>query len=115
MTLDFSGLSTQELAAYFGEGDLNHKAGYTNYELQFKYQDGHHFKDRLTSLLTPIENIESVNVLELGGARGHRLSEGGPSQGLGKRSCEGPKRKSQGPQPHHPRRTLLLLLEVDQG
>lgn len=67
MTLDFTALSKQELAAYFGEGDLRHIAGYRDYEREF--QDSK-YKDRLDTLF---ENTSGpLHVLELGGARGHR-------------------------------------------
>lgn len=72
MILDLSTLTQQELAAYFGEGDLRHGAGYSNYELEFKYQNTTHFKDRLTNLLARGGFNRQMDVLELGGARGHR-------------------------------------------
>lgn len=72
MVLDFSKLTTQELEAYFGEGDLRHSAGYSNYELEFKFQNKQHFKNRLVSLLTRGGIDRPMNILELGGARGHR-------------------------------------------
>ena len=72
MVLDFAGLTVQELEAYFGEGDLKHAAGYSNYELEFKFQNTQHFKDRATSLLSQGNFNKPMDILELGGARGHR-------------------------------------------
>ena len=75
MVLDFSKLTEQELEAYFNEGDLKHAAGYSNYELEFKFQGNQHFKDRLESLITRGNFDGSLDVLELGGARGHRAEQ----------------------------------------
>jgi hypothetical protein len=70
--LDFTTLTTQELEAYFNEGALKHAAGYSDYESEFRFQDSQHFKDRITSFLGQGNFNKPMNILELGGARGHR-------------------------------------------
>lgn len=71
MVLDFTTLTQQELAAYFGEGDLRHAAGYSDYEVEFRFQEGNAFKNQLTGLLNNQNFQGGISVLELGGARGH--------------------------------------------
>ena len=70
--LDFANLTNTDLQAYFHEGALSHDAGYSNYEGEFVYQNGDHYKQRLTDFFSNEGITGAIDILELGGARGHR-------------------------------------------
>jgi len=70
--LDFATLTNTDLQAYFHEGALSHDAGYSNYNLEYTFQNGDHYKQRLEDFFSNEGITGAIDILELGGAWGHR-------------------------------------------
>ncbi len=70
--LDQSQFSISDFQAYFHEGDFKHDAGYSDYENEFIFHQGDHYKRKLNAFFGRESINGDIDVLELGGARGHR-------------------------------------------
>ncbi len=80
--LDQSQFNNSEFQAYFHESVLSHDAGYSDYELEFVFQQGEHFKNNIIDFFSNESINGAIDVLELGGARGHRAKFGLETFGL---------------------------------